>query len=108
MSVLGPDEDRGATANAEHFVETPIEEWFLTCGHFCVAKVRNASGELYSEARHQDGGASVLHLGLTLWGRRDCVFEEVAGNSLRRDGSPRKSLCNVKSGRLELAGAAVQ
>ena len=79
LASFGADDDQGSTDNVTHFLETPIEDWFLTCGHFCVAKVRKPCGELWSESHHQDGGASVLHLGLTLWGRRDCVFEEVPG-----------------------------
>ena len=79
LASMGPRDDRGSTDNATHFLETPIEDWFLTCGHLCVAKIRKPCGELWSESHHQDGGASVMHLGLTLWGRRDCVFDEVLG-----------------------------
>jgi hypothetical protein len=80
--------------NGKHFLETPIEDWLLTCGHFCVVKPETPYGGLWSEPRHQDGGASVLHLGLTLWGHRDCVFEEIEGidRKVLLQGGPRDDL----------------
>ena len=38
-------------------------------------------GSLWHEPWHQDGGGSVLHLGLTLYGNRTCKF-------LEKDASP--------------------
>ena len=73
--------------NVEHFLETPVTKWFLTCGELCImeAGCSEASTKgLWEEPRHQDGGASVLHMGLTLFGRRDVVFEQGAGNRCPR------------------------
>lgn len=61
--------------NGTHFLESPFEEWFLTCAEMSVLNA-GGKGEFWSEPVHQDGGASVLHMGLTLFGRRQVRFEQ--------------------------------
>jgi hypothetical protein len=67
VSKLGPD---NLSANGEHFMATPLEEWFVTCGELCFTKGGSSSDGFWEEPKHQDGGMSVLHLGLTLAGNR--------------------------------------
>jgi hypothetical protein len=97
-----PLADRGT--NGEHFMDTVFSDWFLTCGELCIMNAGVASGPgaassagpaataapgpgaassapaAWEEAFHQDGGASILHMGLTLFGRRDVRF--VQGDNL--------------------------
>jgi hypothetical protein len=55
--------------NGNHFLETDMDEWCLTSGELNV--LRPGSGDdLWAEPEHLDGGASVLHMGVTLFGRR--------------------------------------
>jgi hypothetical protein len=56
--------------NGEHFMQTPLEEWFVTCGELCFTSGGSMSDGFWEEPKHQDGGMSVLHLGLTLGGNR--------------------------------------
>jgi hypothetical protein len=67
--------------NVKHFLDTPSKEWFLTCGELCVSNGGNTTVGLWSEDKHQDGGMSVLHMGLTLFGRRRLVLEQGAGTA---------------------------
>jgi hypothetical protein len=71
VSGLGP-----LGSNCDHFLKTPVEEWLLTCGELCVHAPANADGSYWEEPRHQDGGASILHGGLTLAGRRRLRCEQ--------------------------------
>jgi hypothetical protein len=68
--------------NVTHFLETPANQWFLTCGELCFMEggcSGNTGLDLWSEPQHQDGGASVLHLGVTLYGRRNVIFQQGEG-----------------------------
>lgn len=67
------------TQNVEHFLETPAADWFLTCGELAVTKAGSEAIGLWSEPLHQDGAASVLHCGLTVYGKRDVVFLQGEG-----------------------------
>jgi hypothetical protein len=62
------EETRGK--NGLGFMTMQAEQWFANCGELCVAVPKNADGSYWAEPEHCDGGASVLHLGLTLFGRR--------------------------------------
>ena len=70
--------------NGSDFVGTPLLDWFATCGELCitaalnkdVATGPNTAATCWSEPLHQDGGASVLHLGVTLFGRRKLVCHQ--------------------------------
>jgi hypothetical protein len=59
-------EAEGQDRNRTHFLASPFESWFVSAGELVISK---ASGD-WQEPWHQDGGASVLHLGLTLYGER--------------------------------------
>ncbi len=78
MGESGDDEGPAKIDNATHFLDTDPSQWFLNCGQLCVANPLK-SGGLWAEPHHQDGGGSVTQMVLTLYGRRDCVFEEVKG-----------------------------
>ena len=52
--------------NGKHYLATPWESWFLTAGEMHIF---DNPGQLHEE-RHKDGGASILHLNVTLYGRR--------------------------------------
>jgi hypothetical protein len=56
--------------NGEHFMATPLEEWFVTCGELCFTSGGSKNNGYWEEPKHQDGGMSVLHLGMTLGGNR--------------------------------------
>ena len=59
-------EAEGQDRNRAHFLASPFDSWFVSAGELVIAK---ASGD-WQEPWHQDGGASVMHLGLTLYGER--------------------------------------
>ena len=67
VGQLGTDQRRG---NAAHFLKSPLPSWFLAAGELHI--FRDAAGGV--EERHPDGGASCLHMGLTLYGRRELTF----------------------------------
>ena len=77
-------EDTELGENGRDFVGTPLLEWFATCGELCisaalnkdVATSPNIAATCWSEPPHQDGGASVLHMGVTLFGRRKLVCHQ--------------------------------
>ena len=60
--------DRGR--NGDDFLEMDLSEWFASCGELAIAKPGSQEDGFWAEPEHKDGGASVLHLGLTLYGRR--------------------------------------
>lgn len=62
--------------NGRDFLSTPLNEWFLTAAELNVTKAGDATTGFWTEPRHKDGGASVLHLGLTLFGRRSVFLEQ--------------------------------
>jgi hypothetical protein len=63
--------------NGIHFLETDMDEWCLTSAEMSVSRA-GSGDDLWSEPEHMDGGASVLHMGMTLFGRRHirCVQGE--------------------------------
>ncbi len=62
------EETRGK--NGAQFMELKADDWFANCGELCISVPKNADGSYCAAPEHMDGGASVLHLGLTLFGRR--------------------------------------
>lgn len=59
-------------------------EWMLTCGELAFTRAEPSggeepSGQWWAEAEHNDGGASVLHTGLTLFGNRHLAFRQGEG-----------------------------
>ena len=83
---LSPD-DLGS--NGAAFLDTPMSQWLLTCGELAVSDPgRSDQGGCWREAVHLDGGASVLHLGLTLFGRRGLLLMEPDGETVVLRNSP--------------------
>ena len=73
--------------NVQHFLNAPWQEWFLACAELCISKAALADGAGYwEEPCHLDGGASVLHMGMTLYGRRDLRLEQGTGLVRRVSG----------------------
>ena len=67
VSKLGPE---NFGLNGNHFMATPLEEWFVTCGELVFTSGGSTTRGFWEEPKHQDGGMSVMHLGLTLAGNR--------------------------------------
>ena len=65
--------------NGQHYLATDWESWFLTAGELHIF---DNPGQL-REARHKDGGASILHLNITLYGRRvlECFTNQSEASS---------------------------
>jgi hypothetical protein len=81
--------DKTDIRNVTHFLETSANHWFLSCAELCIMEsgcAEDSSRDLWSEPEHLDGGASVLHMGVTLFGRRNVVFQQ--GEGLRSDTRP--------------------
>jgi len=74
-----PAEERGE--NGDHFLATPAREWFLSAGELHITK-HGSAGAWWDEPRHQDGAGSILHLSLTLAGRRDVRCEQPHTNEV--------------------------
>jgi len=72
--------------NGKHFVTTQAGIWCLTAGQ---VHIFDSPAEL-TEPLHFDGGASVLHMGITLYGRRDvrCLFGENPEEGFSLEMSP--------------------
>jgi hypothetical protein len=70
-------DDRGR--NGEHFATLPLSEWFCSCGELVFVEPGCEATGFWAEPEHQDGGASVMHLGLTLYGRRDLACRQGHG-----------------------------
>ena len=57
---------KGHGKNRDHFLSTPMTTWCLVAGQVHIFREPGA----LEEPCHHDGGASVLHMGVTLYGRR--------------------------------------
>ena len=57
--------------NAKHLLETPPSEWLFK---FVMIQIMRPGDR--RDKRHVDGGASLLHLGLSVFGHRTLVFWE--------------------------------
>ena len=71
--------------NVRQFCETLVSEWFLTCGEVFFVRVPGPSDgdaedpdHVFDEGKHLDGAASVMHMGITLFGRRRLRCEQGA------------------------------
>ena len=64
--------------NGQAFLDTPFEQWFCTCAELVISRPSLPDGSYWVEPRHRDGGASVLHMGMTLFGRRTLRCEQAA------------------------------
>jgi hypothetical protein len=74
----------GKDENRKHFMESPIDSWFGAAAELCISK----AGGSWQEKKHQDGGASVLHMGVTLFGKRRMTCEQVGGEDVWVDNIP--------------------
>ena len=75
-------------ANLDDFLKASVHQWFLNCGemHVTNAHLEGEASALWEEAAHNDGAGSVLHMGVTLWGRRDVRFEQDSGSVRKYEG----------------------
>ena len=62
--------------NVDDFLDSSWREWALSAGELVFTQASNSAGEQWSEPEHQDGGASILHLGLTVYGHRELVCQQ--------------------------------
>ena len=63
--------------NGQHFLGSCMPDWFGTCGELCVSAALNSDGVTgWVEPEHLDGGASIVHMGVTLFGRRELVCQQ--------------------------------
>lgn len=72
------EEDR-ADNNVTSFMSADFADWLLNAGELTITKVseEDPTEVTLEEACHLDGGASVLHMGLTLYGARTLRCEQV-------------------------------
>ena len=62
--------DAGFGQSGQHCLDAPLESWFLSCAELVVVNGSDEDLGLFVEPEHNDGGMSILHGGLTLYGRR--------------------------------------
>ena len=72
-------------ANGRVLMTISNSKWF---GHYGVAQLMKMGAR--TDPRHFDGGASLLHMGLTLWGRRRLALEVVSPKPAEADGPAAK------------------
>lgn len=86
-----------ASPNVVHFMSADFQDWFLCAAELTVACVEPAGpgGPPLSEPCHLDGGASVCHMSITLYGSRTlrcqqgvCKKGEAAALDGRTDACP--------------------
>ena len=70
---------RAAKCNACHFLQTPWRRWLNTCGELHISDGGDRERGFWAEPAHNDGAASILHLGLCLAGRKVVKFEQPGG-----------------------------
>ena len=68
-----------AKCNAWHFMRTPWLRWLNTCGELRISDGGDRERGFWAEPAHNDGAASILHLGLCLAGRKFVKFEQPGG-----------------------------
>jgi hypothetical protein len=67
--------------NGQQFLEATFSQWFCSCGELVFVEPGDTAAGLWAEPEHLDGGASIMHLGLTLFGRRNLVCRQGLGLS---------------------------
>ena len=63
-----------AHENVRQFLGTHWREWLFTCGELAICQMPD--GSALEEPTHQGGGASVLHMSVTLFGQRRLRAEQ--------------------------------
>ena len=71
--------ENAAKCNACHFLQTPWRRWLNTCGELHISDGGDRERGFWAEPAHNDGAASILHLGLCLAGRKVVKFEQPGG-----------------------------
>ena len=62
--------------NGENFLEQNFGQRFASCAELVFVEPGNADEGFWAEPEHQDGGGSVMHMGITLYGRRGLVCRQ--------------------------------
>ena len=81
-------EERGL--NGQHFLDTELFHWLLVNAevHFTIPEKAQPKGrakrpkvdcDFWVEDEHNDGAASMLHMGITLYGERGVIFQQGEG-----------------------------
>ena len=60
----------GRGRNGEDFCASDVSDWFAACGELVFVSPGSEEEGFWAEPEHQDGGASISHMGITLYGRR--------------------------------------
>ena len=76
-AALSEFDDEALGQNGLHFLDSDFEAWFLSASELHVF---DRPADCF-EPRHNDGGASILHMGITLYGRRRVTFFSPEGAS---------------------------
>ena len=96
-----------ANPNYRSFQACDSHSWFLRCGELHVARPSEFTGKKgktkqawLHEPRHNDGLGSVMHMSLTIYGRRDVHFEQVPADSVglgppRMNGFPSRGAVDL-------------
>ena len=74
--------------NGDHFLKTPLEEWFLPSCEVVLFEDKDCSALYLEEEHHMDGGMSLFHGGLTLGGIRDLFLNVEGFGRVRVPNSP--------------------
>jgi hypothetical protein len=75
-------------------LRSPLSSWWGSAGAIFVA---DADGS-WKEPRHLDGGASVLHIGFTLHGKRLLTMEQPGGENVLLENIPGSVYLGVLTG----------
>ena len=76
LKRLSPE---GRGKNGDEFLNLDLSNWFAICGELTFVEPGGQDTGFWAEPAHQDGGASILHLGLTLYGRRALACQQGFG-----------------------------
>ena len=66
--------------NGLQFLDLGFPQRFASCGELVFVEPGSEEVGYWAEPEHQDGGASIMHLGLTLFGRRALVCRQGFGH----------------------------
>ena len=74
--------------NSKHFLDQTSKSYFCNCAELTFSRVSSLSLEEKVEERHSDGLMSILHMGLTLYGRRYVAMYDKDGRVRRIFNEP--------------------
>ena len=81
-AALSSFDEESLGQNGVHFMHADFEAWFLSAAELHMFHEPASC----SEPRHEDGGASVLLMGITLFGRRRVTFFSPCASSNTQSG----------------------